>query len=90
MAVRRCVVVSGRVQGVFFRDSLQREAAAAGVSGWVRNCENGDVEACFEGEPDAVGRLVDWSRQGPPRAVVTGVRVRDEPPTGDRAFRVRP
>ena len=89
MVVRRCVVVSGRVQGVFFRDSLRREAAAAGVGGWVRNLDSGDVEACFEGEPDAVERLIAWSRQGPSRAVVTGVTVRDEEPVGERAFRVQ-
>jgi len=88
--VRRCVVVSGRVQGVFFRDSLQREAAVAGVSGWVRNRHDGDVEACFEGEPDAVERLVEWSRHGPRRAMVTAMQVREEQPTGERGFRVRP
>ena len=82
-------MVSGRVQGVFFRDSLQREAAAAGVGGWVRNLDTGEVEACFEGEPEAVDRLIEWSTHGPRRAVVTGVRVRDEDPVGEGAFRVR-
>ena len=88
--MRRCVVVSGRVQGVFFRDALQREAAAAGVSGWVHNRDDGDVEACFEGERGAVERLVEWSRHGPRRAMVTAMQVREEQPTGERGFRVRP
>jgi acylphosphatase len=87
--VRRRVVVSGRVQGVFFRDTCEREARAAGVGGWVRNSWDGAVEAVFEGEPDAVDRMVAWCRDGPPRATVTSVEVHDEPPVGDDQFRVR-
>ena len=87
--VRRRVVVSGRVQGVFFRDTCEREARAAGVGGWVRNRWDGAVEAVFEGDPTAVDRMVAWCRRGPPRAVVTGVEVTDEPPAGDQTFRVR-
>ena len=87
--VRRRVVVSGRVQGVFFRDTCEREARAAGVGGWVRNCRDGTVEAVFEGEPAAVDRVVAWCRHGPPRAVVTRVDVTDEAPEGDPTFRVR-
>jgi acylphosphatase len=88
-ALRRRVVVSGRVQGVFFRDTCRQRAAAAGVSGWVRNRPDGAVEAVFEGEPDAVERMVAWCRQGPRGAEVTDVAVIDEPPTGERGFRVR-
>jgi acylphosphatase len=66
--VARRVVVSGRVQGVFFRDSCQRAASSRGVAGWVRNCSDGTVEAWFEGAPDAVSSMVDWCRSGPSRA----------------------
>lgn len=88
MAVRRRVVVSGRVQGVFFRDSCQREAGAAGVTGWVRNRRNGAVEAVFEGEPASVERMVDWCRHGPAGARVDTVEVHHEEPEGARGFRV--
>lgn len=87
--VRRRVVVEGRVQAVWFRETCRREAAAAGVSGWVRNRPDGRVEAVFEGQPSAVERMVDWCRRGPPRAVVTRVEVFDEPPVGESGFDVR-
>jgi acylphosphatase len=77
------------VQGVFFRDSCQRMAASAGVSGWVRNRRDGRVEAAFEGMPDAVERMVAWCRQGPSRAHVSDVEVFDEEPVGESGFRVR-
>jgi acylphosphatase len=88
VAVRRRVVVSGRVQGVFFRDTCQREAAAAGVTGWIRNRGDGAVEAVFEGEGDAVERMVQWCRHGPSGARVDRVDVTDEQPEGERTFRV--
>jgi acylphosphatase len=83
------VVVSGRVQGVFFRDTCEREAHAAGVGGWVRNRWDGTVEAVFEGDPAAVDRMVTWCHRGPSRATVTSVEVTDEPPEGTQSFRVR-
>lgn len=86
---RRRVVVDGRVQGVFFRDSCRRQAVAAGVHGWVRNRPDGTVEAVFEGPADAVERLVEWCRVGPPRAAVTAVRTYVEEPEGEQGFRVR-
>jgi len=89
MAVRRRVVAHGRVQGVFFRDSAQRMASSAGVSGWVRNRNDGAVEAVFEGEPDAVDRMVAWMRQGPRRAYVERTEVFDEDAVGESGFRVR-
>ena len=89
MAVRRRVVAYGRVQGVFFRDSCDRMARSAGVSGWVRNRNDGAVEAAFEGDPDAVERMVAWMRQGPRRAYVDRVEVIEEEPAGESGFRVR-
>lgn len=80
--------MSGRVQGVFFRDDCRREAVAAGVDGWVRNRPDGRVEAVFEGEPDAVDRLVSWCRTGPPSARVTGIEVVDEEPGQEAGFGV--
>jgi acylphosphatase len=87
--IRRRVVVDGRVQGVFFRDSCRREALDAGVAGWVRNRPDGRVEAVFEGAPDRVERLVQWCRVGPPRATVTAVETHVEEPAGEHGFRVR-
>jgi acylphosphatase len=87
--IRRRVVVSGLVQGVFFRDTCRREARAAGVAGWVRNRPDGTVEAVFEGPAEAVDRLVAWARVGPPHADVRAVDVREEPPAGETGFAVR-
>ena len=86
--VARRVVVSGRVQGVFFRDSCREEAVAAGVAGWVRNRPGDEVEAWFEGDPEAVERVVAWCRDGPSSAHVRGVDVSNEDPTGETGFRV--
>jgi acylphosphatase len=86
--IARRVVVSGRVQGVFFRDSCREEAVAAGVTGWVRNTPGDEVEALFEGDPEAVERLVAWCREGPSSAHVHGVDVSKEDPTGETGFRV--
>lgn len=85
---RKRVVVRGRVQGVFFRDSASRRAQAAGVSGWVRNTPEGEVEAVFEGGPEAVEDMVEFCRRGPSRAEVTDVEVFDEEPEGLTGFRV--
>lgn len=87
--IRRRVVVKGTVQGVFFRASCQREAAARRVAGWVSNRPDGAVEAVFEGADSAVEALVDWCRQGPPHADVSGVEVNDEEPEGLARFDVR-
>jgi acylphosphatase len=87
--VRKRVVVSGRVQGVFFRDSTRREAQRRGVAGWVRNCGDGAVEAVFEGPPDAVAALVDFTRAGPGHAQVHELDVESEEPEGLRGFDVR-
>ena len=73
------VLVSGRVQGVFFRYSCAREAAAAGLRGTVRNLPDGRVEAVFQGATHAVQRLISWCHDGPPAARVADVTVSWEP-----------
>lgn len=87
--VRYRVLVSGRVQGVFFRDTCRQIAVRHGVSGWVRNLPDGRVEAVFEGTQDNVRQLVDWTRQGPRHAVVSDVWVSQEQPEGLDSFQVR-
>ena len=87
--VRRRVVAHGRVQGVFFRDSARSKAAELGVTGWISNRSDGAVEAVFEGAPDAVAAMVDWSRQGPRGADVDGVEESEERPEGLTGFKVR-
>jgi acylphosphatase len=87
--IRRRVLVSGRVQGVFFRDACRRAARREQVGGWVRNRADGRVEACFEGEPDRVARLVAWCRQGPPQAHVRDVEVFEEEPENAAGFFIR-
>ena len=82
-------MVSGRVQGVFFRDTTRRRAEAAGVAGWVRNTREGEVEAVFEGEPQAVDELVEFCQRGPSRAEVSSVEVVEEEPEGLSGFDVR-
>jgi acylphosphatase len=83
------VVIRGRVQGVFFRDSLRRLAEREGVTGWARNTPEGTVEAVFEGEPAAVERLVSFASSGPRDARVAGVEVTEEEPEGFSGFSIR-
>jgi acylphosphatase len=87
--VRVRVVVTGRVQGVWFRDACRTEARALGVSGWVRNRADGAVEAEFEGPEAAVDRMVAWCRSGPPRARVDTVASESIDLLGEAGFRVR-
>ena len=87
--VRRRVVVRGRVQGVFFRDSTRRLALRHGVAGWVRNNPDGSVEAVLEGRADDVARLVAFCREGPRGAVVEAVEVSEQEPEGIQGFTVR-
>jgi acylphosphatase len=85
---RAHVWVTGRVQGVFFRESARGEAERRGVHGWVRNLSDGRVEAVFEGPQEAVAALVAWCRRGPPDAEVESLDERAEPPEGEAGFRV--
>jgi acylphosphatase len=88
-SVRRRVVAHGHVQGVFFRDTVRREAGARGVSGWARNRADGTVEAVFEGAPEAVDALVELCRSGPGHASVSSLDVAEEAPEGLDGFDVR-
>lgn len=86
---RRRIVVHGLVHGVGFREATRREAGRAGVAGWVRNRQDGTVEAVLEGPAAAVDRLVAFAHQGPRGAIVTRVDASEEPPEGLRGFAVR-
>jgi acylphosphatase len=88
-SVRRRIRARGNVQGVFFRDSVRREAQARGVAGWARNCSDGTVEAVFEGSPDAVDALVEYCRRGPGHASVSSLDVATEEPESLSGFAVR-
>jgi acylphosphatase len=86
--IARCVVVQGRVQGVWFRDSARHEARSRGVAGWVRNRSDGTVQAWLEGPPQAVEALIGWFHEGPPRAHVERVEVSEGEPQGLDGFEV--
>jgi acylphosphatase len=88
-SVRYRVVVRGRVQGVWFRESCRRHAIELGLAGWVRNRADGTVEAEFEGAEANVARAVAWCRVGPPAAGVAGIDVVPVEPTGTSGFAVR-
>ena len=77
------VLVTGTVQGVWFRESTRREAEQRGVTGWVRNLPDGRVEAVFEGPAHGVEAMAAWCQKGPPNAQVERVDVRAEEPTGE-------
>jgi acylphosphatase len=86
--IRRHVVASGHVQGVFFRETTRRRAEATGVAGWARNRTDGTVEMVFEGERVAVERLVAFAREGPRGARVDWVDVASEEPEGLSGFEI--
>ena len=86
---RAHVFVSGKVQGVYFRATTRDTARERGVDGWVRNLDDGRVEAVFEGPEEAVERLVEFCHKGSPAARVDDVDVAYEEPQGEGGFRVR-
>lgn len=88
-AVRARIVVAGRVQGVYFRQSTMDEARAAGVSGWVRNLADGRVEAVFEGPRAAVQAMLGYAAHGPAHARVDSVETAWEAPEGAAGFEMR-
>jgi acylphosphatase len=89
VTLARRVLVHGRVQGVVFRETARRRAVRAGVAGWVRNNDDGSVEAWFEGEPDDVEVMLHFSEHGPSGAYVDRVDVEDVEPQDLRGFEVR-
>ncbi len=82
------MIVSGRVQGVFYRAACVERARALGVTGWVRNTLDGRVEAEFEGKDAAVESMVAWAREGPAGAHVRAFEADERPPIGEETFRV--
>lgn len=82
------VIVSGRVQGVFYRATCAARARQRGLGGFVRNLPDGRVEAAFEGSDDSVDAMVDWCRRGPDLAEITSVEVLPEQPRGGSDFLV--
>jgi acylphosphatase len=89
MPVARRAVVRGRVQGVFYRDTIRRAAEQRGVAGWAANRADGTVEVWLEGEPDAVDSMLRVLRNGPPRAEVEHVDVSEGEPQGLDGFETR-
>jgi acylphosphatase len=87
--IRVRVLVEGRVQGVGFRYSANREADRLGVSGWARNLSDGRVEAVYQGPREAVEAMLRWTRLGPEGSHVTGIAVHDETPKEERGFGIR-
>ena len=87
--IRRRLVVYGKVQGVFYRDSTREAARDEGVSGWAANRSDGTVEVVLEGAPDAVSSVVGYCRQGPSSADVHSVDVHEETPEGLTGFHIR-
>jgi len=84
------VIISGRVQGVWFRASTKQTAEQLGLTGWVRNTADGNVEAIFEGEEDIVKKMIDWCHCGPPSAQVEHVEVKNQDPTnGFESFSIK-
>jgi acylphosphatase len=89
VTIARRVVVHGNVQGVFFRETVRRRAYRAGVAGWVRNNDDGTVEAWFEGDPDDVEVMVNFAGIGPSGAYVDRVDVDEVAPKELRGFEVQ-
>ncbi len=89
MKSRIHVYISGRVQGVFFRDSTREKAQEIGLNGWVRNMRDGRVEAVFEGDEDKVNKMIEWCHEGPRSARVDRVEISKEEPVGEEGFSVK-
>jgi len=83
------VIISGQVQGVWFRASTKQKADELGLNGWVKNTQNGDVEAVFEGEEDIVEKMISWCHDGPPKARVDNVVVKKQQTIGFKGFSIK-
>jgi acylphosphatase len=79
--IRLHIYISGRVQGVYYRSSAQREARKLGLAGWIKNLRDGRVESVIEGEEDEVLKLMEWLKIGPPRAIVRNIEIIEENPS---------
>jgi acylphosphatase len=88
MPTRR-ILIHGRVQGVFFRATARDVAEELGVNGWIRNTEEGDVEAVVSGGTQQLERFIAWCRQGPPRAVVSKVEIEERDDQQFSGFEVK-
>ena len=75
------VIISGRVQGVWFRASTRDKAEQLGLTGWVKNTADGCVEAVFEGEEERIEEMINWCHQGPPLAEIVNIEVKKQTPT---------
>jgi len=88
--VRAHVLISGSVQGVFFRANALYQAQGLGITGWVRNCRDGRVEVVLEGEKSALDRMISWCRKGPPGATVDNLKISREDYQGEfSSFSIR-
>lgn len=87
VAVR--IIVSGRVQGVFFRANTRQKAESLGLSGWVRNLSDGGVEAFAEGPVPDVAKLIKYMRQSPAASIVSDLKLEDSPPQGLKGFVIK-
>jgi acylphosphatase len=72
------VLISGQVQGVFFRDATRKKAEDLRITGWVRNLPDGRVEVLFEGEKEAIDKIIEWTKKGPDSARVEDIKVKWE------------
>lgn len=82
------ILVTGRVQGVFFRATTKEKADRLGITGWVRNTEDGNVEIHAEGSPEVLKQFQVWCRKGPPAARIDQVQSMDVPEEGFEAFEI--
>jgi len=89
VSIRKRLLVQGRVQGVFFRDSLRELARSESVAGWARNRSDGTVEVVLEGSDEAVARVIEFCERGPEQARVHGVEIDAEEPDGLTGFEIR-
>lgn len=90
MKTRMRLFISGRVQGVFFRDSTRQMAQSLGLTGYVKNLHDGRVEVVVEGEKEDVDQMIKWCHTGPPGAVVSSVEIHNEPYNDEfKMFEVR-
>ena len=82
------ITVSGKVQGVFYRQSTKEKAEELGITGKVMNLENGDVQVIASGQEEKINQLIEWCRKGPSRALVYGIEIKELPPEDFSYFKI--